>query len=78
MGPGFTPDRLMTPEELAALRQRLSQMSPPALLDAYYAVWTRCEMERYGNPPPARFIQELVQAWKALRNFEADGGQKFS
>jgi hypothetical protein len=34
VGPGFTPDRPMTPEELAALRQRLSQMSPTALLDA--------------------------------------------
>jgi hypothetical protein len=57
----------MTPDELAALRLRLSRMSPTALLDAYFAAWTRCKMERDGNPPPARFLQELVQAWKALR-----------
>jgi hypothetical protein len=63
----FTPDRQMTPDELAAFRLRLSRMSPTALLDAYYAAWTRCKMERDGKPPPARFIQELVQAWKALR-----------
>ena len=65
--PDFTPDQPMTPDELAALRLRLSRMSPTALLDAYYAAWTRCKMNRDSKPPPARFIQELVQAWKALR-----------
>jgi hypothetical protein len=65
--PDFTPDRPMTPDELAALRLRLSRMSPTALLDAYFAAWTRCKMERDGKPPRARFIQELVQAWRALR-----------
>jgi hypothetical protein len=57
----------MTPEELAALRLRLSRMSPTALLDNYFAAWTRCKMQGDGKPPPARLIQELVQAWKALR-----------
>jgi hypothetical protein len=57
----------MTPDELAALRLRLSRMSPTALLDAYFVAWTRCKMERDGKPPQARFIQELVQAWRALR-----------
>jgi hypothetical protein len=59
-------DRL-TPEEFAALRLRLSPMSPTALLDAYLAAWTRCNIERDGKPPQARFIQELVKARKALR-----------
>ena len=62
--PDCTPDQPMTPDELAALRLQLSRMSPMALLDAYFAAWTRCKMERDGKPPPARFIQELVQAWK--------------
>ena len=65
--PHFTSDQPMTPEELAVLRLRLSRMSPTALLDAYFAAWTRCKMERDGTPPAARFIQELVQAWKAVR-----------
>ena len=65
--PDFTPDRPMTPDELAAFRLRLSRMSPTALLDAYFAAWTRCKMERDGKPPQARFIQELLRAWKALR-----------
>ena len=57
----------MMPEELAALRLRLLRMSPTALLDAYFAAWARCKMERDGKPPQARFMEELVQAWKALR-----------
>jgi hypothetical protein len=65
--PDFTTDQPMTPEELGAFRLRLSRMSPTALLDAYFAAWTRCKMERDGKPSRARFIQELVQAWKALR-----------
>jgi hypothetical protein len=42
-------------------------MSLTALYDAYYAAWTRCKVEQNGKPPRARFIQELVQAWKELR-----------
>jgi hypothetical protein len=64
--PDFTADRPMTPEELEVLRLRLSRMSPTALLDAYFAAWTRCKTERDGEPPPARFILVLVQAWKAV------------
>lgn len=61
------PDHPLTPEQLGALRQRFSRMSITALYDAYYAAWTRCRMESNGRPPRARFIQELVQAWKQLR-----------
>jgi hypothetical protein len=49
------------------LRKQLSAMSMTALYDAYFAAWTRCRMERDGKPPRARFIQELVQAWRVLR-----------
>jgi hypothetical protein len=61
------PDLPLTLEQLAALRKRLSNMSLTALYDAYYAAWTRCKVEQTGKPPRARFIQELVQAWKQLR-----------
>jgi hypothetical protein len=52
----------MTPKELEALRVPVVAHEP----DAYFASLTRCRMER-ASPPQERFIQELVQAWKALR-----------
>jgi hypothetical protein len=42
-------------------------MSLTALYDAYFAAWTRCKVEQGGKAPRARFIEELVQAWKQLR-----------
>lgn len=41
-------------------------MSLTALEDFYRAAYYRCRLESAGIPP-ARSIQELVQAWKALR-----------
>ena len=52
---------------MESLRKRLSEISFTALYDAYYAAWARCKMERDGKVPKARFVQELVQAWKQLR-----------
>jgi hypothetical protein len=51
--------------ELVELRERLAQM-PRHQLDIYYrSTHNAC---RYVNRlPPARLIQELVQAWKELR-----------
>jgi hypothetical protein len=65
--PGDAP---LTPEQLAALRQRFARMSLTGLADAYYAAWLRCKIEPGGKPPRAAFIQELVQAWKELRKGE--------
>ncbi|HVH60272.1 MAG TPA: hypothetical protein VM709_08055, partial [Candidatus Sulfotelmatobacter sp.] len=59
--PDFTPDRPTTPDELAAFRLRLSRMSPTALLDAYFAAWSRCKMERDGKPPQARSSGNLCE-----------------
>lgn len=61
------PDAPLSPEQLAALRQRFARMSLTGLTDAYYAAWLRCKMEPGGKPPRAAFIQELVQAWRELR-----------
>jgi len=60
-------DAPLTPEQLAALRQRFARMSLTGLADAYNAAWLRCKMEPGGKTPRAAFIQELVQAWKELR-----------
>ena len=60
-------DQPLSNQELEELRQRFSRMSMTALADAYHAAWTRCKMEHGGKVPPARFVQELVQAWRELR-----------
>jgi hypothetical protein len=64
--PDFTADRPMTPEELAALRLRLSRMSATALLDAYFAAWMRCKMERDSKPPPAHSSRNLCRLGRHL------------
>lgn len=57
---------MLSEAELQQLRRKLSTMSVTALGDFYRAAYYRCRLEGYAVPP-ARAIQELVQAWKALR-----------
>jgi hypothetical protein len=58
----------MTREELVALQRRLSTMSVTAIQDFYRAAYYHCRLENDGVPN-ARSIQELVQAWKAMRSW---------
>lgn len=61
------PDKIvLSEEELNLLRRKLSTMSLTALYDFYRAAYHRCRIEGYAIPP-ASAIQELVQAWKAIR-----------
>jgi hypothetical protein len=61
------PDEIaLSREELNQLQRKLSSMSVTALYDFYRAAYHRCRLEGY-SLPPARAIQELVQAWKAMR-----------
>ncbi len=61
------PEKLiLTTDELAALRKRLSQMSVTGLEDFYRAAHFRCGL-RDGSFPRPRDVQELVTAWKELR-----------
>ena len=61
------PDKMvLSREELYQLQRKLSTMSITGLQDFYRAAYYRCRLENAGLPP-ARSIQELVQAWKALR-----------
>ena len=55
-------------DELIELRKKLSTMSVTGLQDFYRAAYYRCRLENEGVPP-ARAIQELVQAWKAMRGW---------
>jgi hypothetical protein len=54
-------------EDVVAAASFSAHYSITALSDAYYAAWTRCNLEPDGRPPKARFVQELVTAWKELR-----------
>jgi hypothetical protein len=65
--PDFPPDRPLTADQLAALRQQYAKLSITGLYDAYFAAWQRCKVERDGRAPRAGHIQELVQVWKELR-----------
>jgi len=65
--PDLSPDRPLTPAQLADLRQVFMKLSPEGLAAAYNAAWLKCKVERNGRAPRAEHIQELVQAWKELR-----------
>ena len=57
---------VLTEEDLAHLRRKLSQMSITALESYYRAAYLRCAL-RDGTFPQARDIQQLVQVWRELR-----------
>jgi len=57
----------LTRGELNELRRNLSLLSPPSVLDFYRDAHKECAPER---KPTARAIQQLVTAWKILRNWE--------
>ena len=58
----------MSREELIELQRKLSTMSVTGIQDFSRAAYYRCRLENDGVPT-ARAIQELVQAWKAMRDW---------
>ena len=58
----------MSREDLKALGDSLAHLSPSSVRDFYERAYQRCRMS-YRDFPPARAIQELVQAWKLLRKW---------
>jgi hypothetical protein len=56
----------MTREELAEFTRRLSMLSTPGVEGVYQTTYKDC---RYDGKrlPPAAAIQQLVSAWKVLR-----------
>ena len=65
--PDFTPDQVLSAEQLAEVRHGFSKLSLPSLQTAYSEAWERCKLDRRGRAPNSVHIQVLVQAWKALR-----------
>jgi hypothetical protein len=53
-------------QDLADLQRKFAAMSITGLQDFHGAAYCRCQLEG-AAVPPVQAIQELVQAWKALR-----------
>jgi hypothetical protein len=62
-------DKPLSPDELKELQRRLSLLSPHQVQEAYRRAHRQCQME--GDVlPRAAVLQELVAAWKLLRNWK--------
>jgi hypothetical protein len=62
------PEKMvLSREERYQLQRRLAIMSITGLQDFYRAACYRCRLENAGLPP-ARSMQELIQAWKNLND----------
>jgi hypothetical protein len=59
-------DRPLTEAELQELRDNLSKLSGPSVVDFYRSAHRDCAVER---KPTAKAIQSLVAAWKILRRW---------
>ena len=59
-------DESLTRQQLEELRRNLSLLSPSSVMDFYRAAHRECAAERKPTP---RAIQQLVTAWKILRNW---------
>lgn len=59
----------MTPEELAEFRRRLSMLSDSGIEGVYNTAYKDCRLEGK-RIPPAAAIQQIVAAWKELRNMQ--------
>ena len=57
------PDHPLTEQELKALQQNLARLSEPSVQQVYRQAWEECKMKGE-HLPPAKAVQQLVQAWK--------------
>jgi hypothetical protein len=58
---------IMTADEIAAFKRRLSLLSPMHVREEYKVQIERCRLT--GEVPPPYVIQRLVTIWKVLRKF---------
>jgi hypothetical protein len=56
---------IMTEDEIAQLKRRLSLLSPTHVQAEYQAQIERCRL--HGDVPPPHVMQRLVTIWKVLR-----------
>ena len=59
---------VLSREDLEALGNSLAHLGPSSVRDFHERAYQRCRISDR-DFPPARAIQELVQAWKQLRKW---------
>ncbi len=62
-------EEILSREHLDELARNLSHLSMHAVLDFYQRAYRDCGVIDSSTFPPARAVQELVQAWKQLRKW---------
>jgi hypothetical protein len=58
-------DDPFTADELKQLRENIAKLSPYSVRRLYETAWTECRMKEQ-RLPPAKSVQQLVQAWRQL------------
>jgi hypothetical protein len=66
--PDFTPEEMLSREELQQLRKNLSLMQPGIVREFFEKSYRDCR-PLYNQIPTPKQIQTLVQAWKQLRKW---------
>ena len=67
--PDLNPqEEVLSSEDLKELGNSLAHLSVSAVRDFYERAYNRCRITSR-DFPPARAVQELVQAWKQLRKW---------
>ncbi len=62
-------EEIWRPEELKQIRHNLSLLSEHGVREFYERAYRECRIINSQTFPPARAVQELVQAWKQLRKW---------
>jgi hypothetical protein len=58
-------DSPLTKDEIDQLRENLAKLSDEGVRNLYRTAWEECRMKGE-RLPPAKAVQQLVQAWKQL------------
>jgi hypothetical protein len=66
--PDFSKE-VLNRQELRELAKRLKAMGVTEIRDFYAATLYGCRLGEEGTIPKARYIQELVTAWKEMRSW---------
>jgi hypothetical protein len=70
IGPdGKIREEILSRAHLDELARNLSHLSLNSVLDFYQRAYRNCRIINERTFPPARAMQELVQAWKQLRKW---------
>jgi PP-loop superfamily ATP-utilizing enzyme len=62
-------EKVWSTEDLKEISRNLAVLSEHAVREVYQRAYRECAIINSSTFPPARSIQELVQAWKQLRKW---------